>query len=577
MGRRPMPEVMSVPQASAGQQQAGFGSSMLASLVLVVVALATHSVSLLADRVLDNVDLRTHFQWAAQVHQAMGDGVWYPRWMPLANGGLGEPSFVIMHPGWYWLVAGLQTLGLDTWWAMRVAAFASTLVLGLAVHAVLRPRMPAGLALASAVLVQTMPFAGFLFGFHAALPWHFSLAAMGLVMLCSVVDDGHRPGPGLAAAVAWLCLTHLLVTFMTLVCIGAIRVLEAVVRGRSAPLLRWLGAVALGLACATVYWLLAATSKPLFVPGAPGDELYLNWRNSFIWPVVTSRLFGTRWAVVQWALPLAPVAAMLVGAWLLRCTPPALRDASWTAAVRLVAVAGLALLLASELAYPAYASLGFLANVQWPYRFLTVASLAALLALAFAMAPHWLPGRRRGLFVAWASAAALSVLLAAGLLVKQYREGTETGMSAATLAGLFGQPGALPAGVGPDWRDYLRDGGLATECRRAGWQCSQGHNGAQEADFQLTGSTPARLRLPRFDFPSWRVELDGHPVVAQRDLATGLIAIELLPGNHRVAVRWSPLWQERLGLPVSFVALLALLAWAVWRVRAGAVVTRSVV
>jgi len=314
-----------------------------------------------------------------------------------------------------------------------------------------------------------------------------------------------------------------------------------------------------------LYWLLAATSKPLIVVGAPGDEIFINWRNSFVWPVVTSGMYGTRWPLVQWVLPLVPLAALAVTGWLLFTTPKLLRDARWTSALRLFSVGVFALMMSSEIAYPAYATVNFLTNVQWPYRFLTVASLAAPLAMAMAMAPNWDRKPLNSRHAVFAAAAAVSLLMLLVLQVKQYREGDQTGMGAPTLAGLFGQPGALPLGVGPSWRDYLQQGGLTADCALKGWQCKQTINQAHLAEFNLVGSSPLQVRLPRFAFPAWSVKLDGQEIVPGRDADTGLMTIDLQPGQHLVQVYWSPLWQERVGLPISALSLAVLLGWAVWR------------
>jgi hypothetical protein len=557
---------MPMPERSVGSSTpAGWTTDRLpvpGQLLLLLTALLVHAVSLCADRVVDNIDLRTHYQWAWQFQSALSEGVLYPRWMPLANGGLGEPAFVIIHPAWYGLVAGLSSLGFDLWLAMRLAAFLSTVALGLLVFQTLRRHVTPAWALGAAMLLQASPFGVFLFGFHAALPWHFSLAGAAAVILWSVNEK--RSGPALAAAVALLSVTHLLVTFMVLLCVGASLLAEAIWKRRGLLFARWLLPVSVGLGCGAVYWLLAATSGGLFNAATRADEFYLSWRNSFAWPFVTAQLFGTRWALAQWVLPLVPLVGLVIaGVPLLRWYSKG-RDDNGLLAARLAAVAGFALVLASELSYPLYASFGFMTNVQWPYRFIAVASLAAPLAVALALGhqAHLCSTRQR---LALAVACALSMLLAAALLVKQFREGERQVVSSVTLVGEFGQPGALPVGVGPYWREYLRNGGLEAECAAANWRCQQLVNGSAHAQFQLSGDAAARLRLPRFAFPAWHLTLNGRRVEIERDASTGLLMLSLPAGDYRVDLRWASLWQERVGAWVSITSVLAWFGWVLGR------------
>ncbi len=62
------------------------------------VALGAHAVALLTGHVIFTVDFVIHYQWATQFSNVLAEGTWCPRWMPLANHGLGDASFVIGSP-----------------------------------------------------------------------------------------------------------------------------------------------------------------------------------------------------------------------------------------------------------------------------------------------------------------------------------------------------------------------------------------------------------------------------------------------------------------------------------------------
>ena len=412
----------------------------------------------------------------------------------------------------------------------------------------------------SALLLQAQPFAAFLFGFHAALPWHFSLPLAILVIGRSTIQAQKRMDLLLALSVALLCFTHLLVAFMVLLSLTTLQVLS--VWGKPmhevrSSLLPWAYAVALGLGLSAVYWLLAATSGGLFSVATRVDDHYLNWRNSFVFPWVTSKIFGTRWALIQWVIPLIPLTYLLVSAWAL-ARQRSEQDELWRAASRLWIVGAFALLMSSELAYPFYASIPFLTNIQFPYRFLTVSTLAGALALAMTARMSFSASGTRLIRAAFVACALFTGALLLALQYKQYTEGAPPGLGPATMAGPVGQRGAEPATIGPDWKRYIQDGALDGYCQRYGLVCDVQLTHAHHRIWRITAPAVQEVLLPLFAFPAWQVSIDDAPVPTSIDQATGLIAVPMPAGRHAVSVRWSLLWQERVGRALSGTSLLIL-------------------
>lgn len=531
---------------------------LIYGLVVIGVAIAVNGVSLLSDHLLDNVDLRTHYQWATQFSNALAEGVIYPRWMPLANHGLGEPSFVIVHPGYYYSVAFIKALGFDLWSAMRLAAVASTIMVGIVTVWLLHGQIPNRAALVSAVLLQTLPFTAFLFGFHAALPWHFSVPLAILVIGLTIIKSSRRIDLLLSTAVALLCVTHLLVAFMVLLCLSVFHVLNVLHQGTSKlkeSVIPWGCSVALGLGLSAIYWLLAATSTPLFSAETRIDDHYLNWRNSFVFPFITSTFFGIRWALIQWVMPIVPLMFLSASAWGLaaqRRIPTQL----WHAACNLWIVGIIAFLLSSELAYPLYASVPLLANVQWPYRFLTVSGIAG--TLAFVLIANTVLRRPDSVMIRAAIALCVVVSLALFFVLqyKQYAEGATPNLGPKTMDGYVGQRGAEPASVGPKWKKFIEGGGLDGYCDRAGIICETKLSHSTHRIWEITTDKAREIVLPLFAFPAWQVSVDDVPIATTIDKPTGLIALRIQPGTYAVSVRWSLLWQERVGLTLSSISLL---------------------
>ena len=551
--------------------QAGAANWVLAAAGFAVMTLLMHAVVLHGNRMIEGVDLRTHYQWAYQFSQALADGIVYPRWMPLANGGLGEPSFVIVHPGYYYLVSALNRLGGgDLWLAMKLAAMLSTFLIGVFGYRFLLRLLAPRAALIGALSLQTMPFALFLFTHHAAMPWQFSFALMIPVLHYSLHERHERVSLALAAFVALLCITHLLVGFMTMFCLGiagAIAALRTGQRRQWAAYARWLFACLLGVALVAGYVLLAATSPSLFSAETGADDHYLNWRNSFLFPLFSAQVHGMRWFAVQWVLASVPLLGCIAVGWALYaargCQDPGLRIAR-----ALLATAAVSLLLGSELTYPLWNSVPFITLVQWPYRYLTVATMCAGLALVIVLGMHQeAPPRSLWPKSALTVAAAANLIVLVLLQIMIVRDGEDPGLGPKTVSGLFAQRGAEPAAIGPNWKEYLKSGGLDGQCAELQLKCRLDVATAHARSWTIEVPAPTSVVLPVFAFPAWALMVDSRPVEAQTDSATGLVRVALKAGTRTVDLRWHDLWQQRVGSAISLAAAVLWLGWLLARHR----------
>src|SRR5438132_5195640 len=79
-----------------------------------VAALILHAHRLVGDLVSSNNDLRVHYRWTVEFVTAVRGVDPYPRWMPLANQGLGEPALLFYAPLYYYVTAVVGYFTRDT-------------------------------------------------------------------------------------------------------------------------------------------------------------------------------------------------------------------------------------------------------------------------------------------------------------------------------------------------------------------------------------------------------------------------------------------------------------------------------
>jgi hypothetical protein len=450
--------------------------------------------------------------------------------------------------------------GLEPWQAMKCLAVFSCFLGGAIAYAGLRGYIGRRAALWGAILFQASPLFLFLFSHHAALPWQFSFPAAAALLFLSLPPGRRDRRLALSMAAAALALAHVLMAFMVLLCIGLIWFVR-VVRARISLwtlAVEWMIPAALGIGVFVFHLVPAVAARTLLAPNLEVDPVYLNWKNSFVFPTFTSAMYGTRWLTVQATLPALyalGLATSVVALWMTR----ARRGDVWRLAASLCAIAALGFLFGSELAYPLYSVAKPFQALQWPYRFAAVAAIGATLALPLALTScvdagvgrNWCRGS--GLVV---SAAFLILLVA--LYAQLLREGSSPHLSPASLQGEFRQAGHEFATIGPHWRDYVQQGGLAAHCANANARCEPTFSSTQKRRWSIDAKESTQLVVPMFAFAGWTVRVDGVGIPFSIDPGTGLIAIPVPAGAHRLEVELTGLPAARVGTLVSIVSSAAL-------------------
>jgi hypothetical protein len=402
----------------------------------------------------------------------------------------------------------------------------------------------------------------------AARPW---FAATPLILLCIFLiieppSNVRAPRWGLALAYALLVLLHIVSALLVGAIAGFILAFHGLGRFRRQPLrlLSTAAALAIGLGLTAFYWL----------PGVMNTDLILSqywhmdeWRKSTAFPIISNALgFPTRWWSWQYPIPMIYAAFLLV-IWILgRVT----RHQFTYLQRGLMLAGGAALFLSSEYAYPVYKLFLPLTRIQHPYRFISPAAICVTVALSMfcwrtlethsQKAHRFLAGGVLFLF-------ALTQLV----LVYVWARGDEV-PNPQRMRNLESSAEYLPASartIRGDWLTWARGNGFAADCERLGVTVlsTSRDNHLQVWDIHAPGSLD--LRLPVFQFPGWRLSVDGGVVESRTDPATGVIVVPLHPGVQHVELQWirSRIWLTREGAMITASTLIVLLIWVLYAKR----------
>lgn len=528
---------------------------LLLALVLGIGFL-TNGLSFIGLQVIDGPDIKIHFRWALQFAAALSEGVLYPRWASYSYFGLGDPTFLYMHPLYYYLVAAFNALSGNLWAAILAAGAVSTSASAAFTFFIARRYASASLAIAAAFAIAVSPYAFHLANYQQFLPMHFATPFLILYLGAVSTTKGKNRILFTAVPLALLIMSHVLTAFMALICTGVI-VLFRAIRERDAGIRllveHGLG-VSLGLALSAIYLFPALTTQNLITPAGWYAPIHLDWRNAFLFQYVTLPATGFRWFHLQWTIPLITILACGLSGCFLWLSPK-ISD-TWRRSADMLAIAVLALLLGSEISYPLWEHVGILRRLQFPLRFLDVACIASVLSLVWSAACLaefkerfvWLG---IGLFLAGSTAML-------GALERQFLIEARPALAVAEPGNtLGGQAEMKPASAGNDWKRYLDEGGFSTDCAALNLTCietvSQTHHKIWSIQSETDNQT---VRMPMLWFPGWEISVDGVVVQLPVDSATGLPIVKLGAGKTMIEARWMGIPQERVGAWISGLALL---------------------
>ncbi len=525
-------------------------------------------------------DSLSHAILYSQFAKQFWSGELYPRWLQELNAGLGDPTGYYYPPLSYWLTSLSRPLFPEDpngWYQLGVSATVAVLFSGLTVYCWLIRTVDTSSALLASIVYLIWPYHLHtdLYGRGAlAELWAFVWMPLILWMVEAVIRQRQLAVVGLACAYGALVLTHLPTTVVFSPVPIAYVLFFAPAEKRVSVISSTIISLLLGAGLAAIYLLPAMFMQEFIFHTTEGISGHYYFGNWFLFTGLTWTGRHSEFFMVSLAgILLAGLAFALAR----RSVTSNLQKTAWFWFV--LAVGCFTMMM--PLSKPVWDLLPGLQKIQFPFRFNTVLSVAAVSLVAFAYFRK--PRLARLILISLLALFGTISLYATAVRayyaypVHHYDEPVnETAQKRLALKRVTNE-------FRPRWVTSVDEQPLDDLLTRIGMvqgELNRVRVVKGEASVAIDKWTPREIRLrvqssegtelnvSQFYFPGWTVKVDDAEArAAAPSKPGGLLQISVPAGNHQVLLQLRQRGPEFAGKIISGVSLIVLLALVAVSVR----------
>jgi len=496
-------------------------------------------------------DLEFHLYSWLDVLSQWKHGICCPRWAALAHFAYGEPRFIFYPPASWTLGAALSAIFPWTLVA-SIYIWLALVAAGVSMFLLARQWLDRRDATFAAVLFAVNPYHLVIVYWRSAFAELLasSLLPLLLLLLLRTEEKRYRSAILLALVLAASWLVNAPAAVMIHYSLALLIMVIAWQRRSPRVMLAGSAAVVLGAALAAFY-LLPAIYEQTWVNIAGVVGAGLRPQDSFLFAHTTDAEHDTFNHLVSWVAT-AEILLTIAAAWAARRWRERNRELWLT----LVAWTTACALLLLPITAPLWNILPKLRFIQFPWRF--------LLCLGIPFALLTTLGARR-----WTSRLAIYLTMLCVLAFVWHHlqppwwdyapDLREMQDNMATGTGYEGTDEYTPVGadvynVDKGARRVTVDGRAHAAIRVSDWS-------AENKIFTAEMSAPDNLALHLFNYPAWRVEVNGRRVQAATREGTGQMLVPVEAGTNRVQITFTRTWDRTAGAWISLLTLLLTIAF----------------
>ena len=502
-------------------------------------------------------DVEFHLYSWLEVLAQWRQGIIFPRWAALAHFSMGEPRFIFYPPASWTLGAALSAI---LPWTLAGSVYIWVVLLGAGSSMFVLARRWLGRrdAIFAGALYAVNPYHLVIVYWRSAFAELLAscLVPLLLLLVLKAVDGERRVlvPQSLVLAAAWL--TNAPAAVMIHYSLALLVLFFAWQKRSPRILLVAAGAVGVG-ACLAAFYLLPAIYEQRWVNIAEAVSAGSRPADNFLFVHTTDADHDAFNRVISW-IAMLEIVVTLAAAWAVRSR----RELSASIRSTLLGWA----LACSVLMFPVTALLWKvlpkLAFMQFPWRWLLCLSMIFVIFISVGVRRWWLR-------VAICLATLLVIATAWHRILPpwwdQAADLREMQDNMVDGPGYEGVDEYVPVGADagateqPDTQRVQVEGAAQSAIRMLYWR-------AESKAFVAEMSTPDRLVLRLFEYPAWKVEVNGHGVETAAREGTGQMVVPVEAGVNRVQIKFVRTWDRTAGGWISGGSVLALLVGS-WLAR----------
>ncbi len=493
-------------------------------------------------------DFEFHVNSWLDVVSQWKQGIVYPRWAEWSHYTYGEARFLFYPPA-SWTLGAIITALVPLKAAPGIYIWIALVLSGCSMFALAQRWLSRRDAIFAAAFYAVNPYYIVIVYWRSAYAELLAGALLPLLLLylLRLDEDGWKASIplGLVVAAAWL--TNAPSAVMVNYSLALLLLLVARLRWSPRVLLHGAFSIVLGLALAAFYVFPAIYEQhwvdisQVLAPGVRPQD-------NFLFTTLTDELHN-RFNYLVSLVATTEILVVVISAFLSRHWRRQNPKGFWT----LIAWASVAILLMTSVTFFLWQHLPKLRFVQLPWRWL----LCLNVPLAIFVTKAW-----RG----WAPRLAIYAAMLLVVTFCWHRVQEPWWDNALDMAemqrniqegqGYEGTDEYVPLGadsyeIKQDARRVTSEGPGSAQIHVTKW-------GAESKEFTSILTQPAKLTLRLFDYPAWKVTINGVAVPTESRAITGQLVIPANVGANRVEVMFIRTWDRTVGAVISFVSVLSL-------------------
>lgn len=537
-------------------------------LVLGLSALYAITPLLLHHEFVFGGDVGYHINWAYQVSLGIREGIFYPRWLSLSNGGYGSPTMIFYSPLFYLLTGAVNTFVPSLIVSLKIITFLGFFISGISMYVFMRNFCTHAGSVAGGIAYQLMPYHIFDLYWRGTFAETFVFAWLPLILHFIYRGDTRDTifdWLGMAFSYAGLVLTHIATAYIFTFVMAAFVLFLSFSQRNFGLLPKSMLAAFFGLSLSAIYFI------PMFFERG---FVHIGWITEVPWGDYTRNfLFMNENSDNPLHINLEHIFLLKAFLVVISLTLVYYRSRQYgklSNAGQVVFFSWLfvfSLFISISLSMPIWRLIPGLSTIQFPWRWVLVSTLSSSILIGMTVDLFSFEDIKNDRFIRVCTAV-FHALLVANIYIASFYMITA---------------GPIPE---KDMEWILRDGGDVIEYRPV-WLTDKKKGFSKEKRtyvifekgkgkidivnwkshfrlFKMSASIPATLRISTFYYPGWTALVNGREIPIEIEKDSGVMLLNIPPGENEVLLEFrdTPLrrgakWISVVSLLAAFIGLIA--------------------